>query len=671
MADNTELNTGSGGDTIATDDIGGIKHQRVKIQYGADGSATDVSDANPLPIDDAGGSLTVDNADLTTLAGAVSGSEMQVDIVSSALPSGAATAANQSTANTALSGIQTAVELIDNAISGSEMQVDIVSGNVGVTGTVTVDLGANNDVTIDNSSIVHAEDTAHNTGDAGFMALGVRQDTQVDFGADGDYVPLSIDSAGAVRVTGGGGGTQYSIDDAAPTVVTLAGTIRDDSLTTLTEADGDASTLRVNSQGALHVTGGGGGTEYTVDVAAPTAPTGTATLFERDDALSTLTEIEGDWIQARCSAEGALWTQDFNSDAVLSTLGDIDTSLNNIEANVGGTHTDNAAFTGGTDDGVPIFGLYDTTPPTTTDGSAAAIRMNSTRAMHVSIQEDSVGIGGGTQYTEGDTDATITGNAMMMEVAADTLEPVQGTVADGLLVNLGTNNDVSLAAQLTDDAAFVPGTSSVVGAGFIYNETSPNVSTEDDIGAARMSQNRNLYTQIRDAAGNERGVNVNASNQMEVSVENTVTVDLGVNNDVTVTSGTITANLGATDNAVLDNIDTNTTRGSSHYRNVDANAEAAIKGSAGTLHWIHAVNLTAAIAYLHLYDATTASVTPGTTPPDFTFPIPTQGDTNGAGFNLKLDQEFANAITLVCTTTIDGSAGDPGTNGVMVNAGYS
>ena len=51
--------------------------------------------------------------------------------------------------------------------------------------------------------------------------------------------------------------------------------------------------------------------------------------------------------------------------------------------------------------------------------------------------------GGGTQYTEGDADATITGNAVLMEVAANILQPVQGTVADGLLVNLGTNNDIS------------------------------------------------------------------------------------------------------------------------------------------------------------------------------------------------------------------------------------
>lgn len=51
MADNTLLNVGTGGDTIASDDIGGIKFQRVKLIYGADGSNSgDVSSANPLPV---------------------------------------------------------------------------------------------------------------------------------------------------------------------------------------------------------------------------------------------------------------------------------------------------------------------------------------------------------------------------------------------------------------------------------------------------------------------------------------------------------------------------------------------------------------------------------------------------------------------------------------------
>lgn len=59
MSDNTTLNSGSGGDIISTDDLGsGVKVQRVKIQYGVDGSATDASTSNPLPI--------VANADVVT-----------------------------------------------------------------------------------------------------------------------------------------------------------------------------------------------------------------------------------------------------------------------------------------------------------------------------------------------------------------------------------------------------------------------------------------------------------------------------------------------------------------------------------------------------------------------------------------------------------------------------
>jgi hypothetical protein len=51
MADNTTLNTGSGGDIIATDDISGVKYQRTKTTLGADGvNDGDVSKANPMPV---------------------------------------------------------------------------------------------------------------------------------------------------------------------------------------------------------------------------------------------------------------------------------------------------------------------------------------------------------------------------------------------------------------------------------------------------------------------------------------------------------------------------------------------------------------------------------------------------------------------------------------------
>jgi hypothetical protein len=52
MADNVGYTPGSGA-VIAADDIGGVLHQRVKIGIGADNTAVDVSDANPMPVSDA------------------------------------------------------------------------------------------------------------------------------------------------------------------------------------------------------------------------------------------------------------------------------------------------------------------------------------------------------------------------------------------------------------------------------------------------------------------------------------------------------------------------------------------------------------------------------------------------------------------------------------------
>ncbi len=54
MSDNITLNSGSGGATLATDDIGGVHYQLVKLGYGALDAVTVVSAANPLPVADVG-----------------------------------------------------------------------------------------------------------------------------------------------------------------------------------------------------------------------------------------------------------------------------------------------------------------------------------------------------------------------------------------------------------------------------------------------------------------------------------------------------------------------------------------------------------------------------------------------------------------------------------------
>lgn len=51
MADNVTLNAGTGGAVMATDDIGGVHWERVKLTLGADGvNDGDVSATNPIPI---------------------------------------------------------------------------------------------------------------------------------------------------------------------------------------------------------------------------------------------------------------------------------------------------------------------------------------------------------------------------------------------------------------------------------------------------------------------------------------------------------------------------------------------------------------------------------------------------------------------------------------------
>ena len=49
MSDNVAVTAGAG-TNIATDDIGGVHYQRVKVTYGADGSATDPSSTAPFPM---------------------------------------------------------------------------------------------------------------------------------------------------------------------------------------------------------------------------------------------------------------------------------------------------------------------------------------------------------------------------------------------------------------------------------------------------------------------------------------------------------------------------------------------------------------------------------------------------------------------------------------------
>jgi len=129
-----------------------------------------VSAAKPLPVEQQGAITETNSAAIKTavekIDDAISGSEMQVDIVSDG--AGLATAANQSTIIGHVDGIEGLLTTIDadtstlsGAISGSEMQVDIVGSLPAGTNTIGklaandgVDIG---DVSINNTVTVNSE----------------------------------------------------------------------------------------------------------------------------------------------------------------------------------------------------------------------------------------------------------------------------------------------------------------------------------------------------------------------------------------------------------------------------------------------------------------------------------------------------------------------------------
>ncbi len=231
----------------------------------------------------------------------------------------------------------------DDGTDRKNINVDASTGDVqvDVTNTVTVDLGADNDVTI----------TAHVPG-TGATNLG-----------------KAVDSVPGATDTG---------------IAALA--IRDDALTTLTPVDGDYTTLRVSSTGALHVTGGGGGTQFNVDAALGGTPEGTLAIAKRDDALSALSPVEGDAVELRVDANGALWTHDDALDGAIAGS-ELQVDIVDHVPGTGATNLGKAiqSAQGVTDTGVAALGVRNDTLADLSgaDGDYAPLQFNALGALYV------------------------------------------------------------------------------------------------------------------------------------------------------------------------------------------------------------------------------------------------------------------------------------------------
>lgn len=101
----------------------------------------------------------------------------------------------------------------------------------------------------------------------------------------------------------------------------------------------------------------------------------------------------------------------------------------------------------------------------------------------------------------------------------DSTAPIAGDATNGLDVDVtrvsGTVTTSDTATQV-DDVIFVPGTGRVMMIGATLDDTTPDTVNEGDGGAVRMTADRSLHISIRDSAGNNRGVNVDANNRLAV-----------------------------------------------------------------------------------------------------------------------------------------------------------
>ena len=100
------------------------------------------------------------------------------------------------------------------------------------------------------------------------------------------------------------------------------------------------------------------------------------------------------------------------------------------------------------------------------------------------------------------------------------------TVTGGKLDVNATLSGSGGGTSAVDDAAFAIAVDTGTPAMGLFDDTSVDSVDENDVGVLRMSGNRNLYVQIRDAAGNERGLNVDASGNIGITdAGGAITVD--------------------------------------------------------------------------------------------------------------------------------------------------
>lgn len=298
--------TGAGGTFPVTDSGGSLTIDNAALSVtggGVEASALRVTLASDstgvLSVDDNGASLTVDG----TVAATQSGT-WNVGTVTTV--TNAVTVVGSAAEDAAASGNPV---LIGGRYDSSARTLE--TGDVGAialnaSGQVLVEIAAG----AGSGGTAMADGATFTRNTTSLTPAGAVVETAAPSLTNGDVAGLSQTTGGALRVAVSEGGIAGIAEDTASAggeegVAILA--VRRDAASSGVSTDGDFAFLSVTSDGSLRVSGGGGGTQYAVDTAAGATDTGTLALLVRDDTLATLTPVDGDYTQGRTNARGALW----------------------------------------------------------------------------------------------------------------------------------------------------------------------------------------------------------------------------------------------------------------------------------------------------------------------------------------------------------------------------
>lgn len=310
------------------------------------------------------------------------------------------------------------------------------------------------------------------------------------------------------------------------------------------------------------------------------------------------------------------------------------------------------------------------------DGAAADAAVGGgteATALRVTIASDSTGVvsvddNGGSLTVDGTVSVTGVSTATNQTTIIGHLDGVEG-----LLTTIDADTSALAGAVKAEDAAHTTGDTGIMALAVRSDTLAARAGTTGDYTPLQVDAQGAVYSRIVSSSG--ATIDPQTDDAAFTAGTSIMSVVGGIATTDSVDSGDAGAFAMTLARAIHATLKTDTAGGPSIFRSLDIDeSEEEIKASAGQIYWIHAVNLTADPVYLKFYNATAANVTVGTTTPVLTFPVVSQGTTDGAGFVFNVPQgiPFGTAITVAATTGVaDADTGAPGANACVINIGYS